>query len=68
MEKAFQRPFQRPTITRDISSEPGTNPIRLIIADGLARDPIELRSIVMPGVCPVAPKTAPQEMITTDTM
>lgn len=48
MESAFQRPFYQPELGADLTCDPGTVPARLILADGLARDPIRLRDVVMP--------------------
>lgn len=66
MQNAFQRAFQRPEIARDLECDPATDPTRLIIADGLARDPIDLREIVMPGDRPAVVKPALPEMISKD--
>jgi hypothetical protein len=50
METAFHRSFHRPTLATDLDFQSGAEPGRLILADGLARDPIELRKVVaMPG-------------------
>jgi len=45
---AFEKPFSRPNIAPDLRYEPSCEPGRLILADGLARDPIDLRDIVLP--------------------
>jgi hypothetical protein len=68
MEKAFQRAFQRPEIARDLACDEDSDATRLIIADGLARDPIDLREIIMPGDRTAAPPRAQPEMITKDQM
>jgi len=49
MERVFRRPFQRPGLSSDLQHEPGAPAGRLILADGLARDPIDLREVAMPG-------------------
>lgn len=66
METSFQRVFQRPEIARDLACDDDSEASRLIIADGLARDPIDLREIIMPGDRPTAPSTAQPEMVTKD--
>jgi len=48
MQPAFQRAFYRPELDRDLICDAGVDPARLIIADGLARDPIALRDVAMP--------------------
>ena len=66
MEKGFQRAFQRPEIAHDLACDDDSDASRLIIADGLARDPIDLREIIMPGDRPAAAAVAQPEMITKD--
>jgi len=68
IQTAFHRSFHRPLLDRDLQCEAGTQPGRLILADGLARDPIELREVAMPRDRPVAPDYAGPEMITKDQM
>lgn len=48
MADAFQRPFHRPTLDPGLALEVGTQPGRLILADGLARAPVDLREVAMP--------------------
>lgn len=66
MAHAFNRPFHRPALGLDLDHEPGADPVRLVLADGLARDPIDLREVAMPGdrAPPVA--SAVPEMISKD--
>lgn len=66
MEDKFQRAFQRPDIARDLECDPATDATRLIIADGLARDPIDLREIIMPGDRPITAQSKMPEMISKD--
>jgi hypothetical protein len=49
MEMAFHRPFYRPELSSDVEYEPRCEAGRLILADGLARDPAQLRDVVMPA-------------------
>lgn len=66
MEKAFHRPFHLPELARDLYCDPRTEPGRLILADGLARAPIDLREVAMPGDRPPATPSCIPEMITKD--
>ena len=48
MERAFHRQFHRPELAPTLDYDKRCEPGRLILADGLARDPIELRDVSMP--------------------
>ncbi|OYZ13688.1 MAG: hypothetical protein B7Y35_07460 [Sphingomonadales bacterium 28-64-96] len=48
MEEAFDLKFYRPRLSPTLQRDRASQDIRLILADGLARDPIELREVVMP--------------------
>lgn len=48
-EGTFARPFHRPQLDPRLRCDDGTHPSRLILADGLARDPIDLRKVAMPN-------------------
>lgn len=48
MEGSFQRPFHRPALDPALACEVGTHAGRLILADGLARAPVDLREVAMP--------------------
>ena len=45
---AFQKPFHHPAIAPTLRRDPACEAGRLILADGLARDPIDLRGIALP--------------------
>ena len=45
---AFEKPFHRPSVASTLRRDPKCEAGRLILADGLARDPIELKDIVLP--------------------
>jgi hypothetical protein len=64
MERAFHRRFYKPEVAPGLRYDQRCEAGRLILADGLARDPIELRNVSMPGDPPPRP-TGP-EMITKD--
>ena len=67
MEPAFARPFHRPTLDPDLDSHDGVDPVRLILADGLARDPNELRAVAaMPRDRPARAGPCAPEPITKD--
>ena len=57
MEAAFQRPFHRPALDPSLVCQDGAQSERLILADGLARAPVDLRQVAMPRdrPRPVAP-------------
>lgn len=66
MEGAFQRPFHRPDLDPALVCDPGAHPERLILADGLARAPVDLREVAMPrDRQKIAPVQLP-EMISKD--
>ncbi|WP_375396458.1 hypothetical protein [uncultured Sphingomonas sp.] len=48
MAGAFQRPFLRPELDRAVRCEDGAQPGRLVLADGLANAPFDLRDVAMP--------------------
>lgn len=54
MAGAFQRPFHRPELDRGVRCEDGAHPGRLVLADGLAHAPFDLREVAMPRDCPPA--------------
>jgi hypothetical protein len=64
MEQAFHRSFYRPELAPGLRYDRDCEAGRLILADGLARDPIELRKVSMPGDPP--PRPAGPKMITKD--
>lgn len=66
MEAAFHRRFHRPTLAADLDLQKGAEPGRLILADGLARAPIDLREVAMPGDRPPPVPPPYPEMITKD--
>lgn len=66
MARAFNRPFHRPAIGLDLHHEPGADPVRLVLADGLARDPIDLRDVAMPGDRATPAAAARPNMISKD--
>jgi hypothetical protein len=66
MEPAFNRPFHRPQLSLGLQYNESCEPGRLILADGLARDPIDLREVAMPRDRPPPPIYQPPEMITKD--
>lgn len=66
MQAAFDRPFHRPALAIDLACDPATDPTRLTIADGLARDPIELREVRMPRDRPRRVIAVAPEAITKD--
>jgi hypothetical protein len=66
MEAAFHRPFHRPQLSLSLHHDESCEPGRLILADGLARDPIDLREVAMPRDLPPAPVYHAPEMITKD--
>lgn len=66
MEAAFHRPFHRPRLAPDLLCDPAIDPGRLVLADGLARDPIDLRKVAMPLDSAPAPSHCQPEMITKD--
>jgi hypothetical protein len=49
METAFHRGFHLPKLAPGLRYDATCEAGRLILADGLARDPIELRKVAMPG-------------------
>jgi hypothetical protein len=55
MAGAFDKPFHHPKIAQDLDYDDGCDPSRLILADGLARDPVLLREIALPKP-PLPPK------------
>lgn len=55
MAGAFQRPFHRPELDRALICEVGAQPGRLVLADGLAHAPFDLREVAMPRDRPPAP-------------
>lgn len=54
MAGAFQRPFLRPEFDRAVRCEDGAQPGRLVLADGLAHAPFDLREVAMPRDRPSA--------------
>lgn len=48
-QTAFERPFVTPELDETLEIEPDTSPGRLIIADGLAWDPDDLRKVLLPS-------------------
>jgi hypothetical protein len=48
MEPAFRYPFHRPQLSSDLEFDSSVGAGRLVLADGLARDPIDLREVIMP--------------------
>lgn len=48
MQEAFHRAFHRPEIDPNLDFDRSVEPGRLVLADGLARDPIDLREVAMP--------------------
>jgi hypothetical protein len=48
MAGAFDKPFHHPRIADDLHYDRECDPARLILADGLARDPVLLREIALP--------------------
>lgn len=57
MAQAFHRAFYLPELARDLDYDSGTEAGRLILADGLARSPIELREVAMPRDPPPQPQS-----------
>lgn len=51
---AFEKPFHVPDVDTDLSYDRRCEAPRLILADGLARDPIELHDIALPRPLPPA--------------
>ena len=49
METAFHRAFHRPQLSDDLDYDRNCEAGRLVLADGLARDPAQLREVVMPA-------------------
>lgn len=68
MEAAFQRPFHRPNLDPSLLCEPGTHPGRLILADGLARAPVDLRQVAMPSDRPASVAPSRSAFISKDQM
>ena len=48
MEQAFDLKFYRPRLSPTLNRDRASQDTRLILADGLARDPFDLREVVMP--------------------
>lgn len=48
-QSSFHRPFMRPILDSSLRCEPGFAPERLVLADGLARDPIDLKKVNPPS-------------------
>lgn len=48
MEEAFSFPFHRPKFDTPVVRDKASDDVRLILANGLARDPFELRALAMP--------------------
>lgn len=48
MARAFQRPFHRPELDPALVCEDGADSGRLVLADGLAHAPFDLREVAMP--------------------
>ena len=67
MEPAFHRTFHRPQVAQGLQYDGACEAGRLILADGLARDPIEVRKVAMPGD-PTPPRDCLPDMITKDQM
>jgi hypothetical protein len=65
MEDAFSFKFHRPTFDTPVDREKQSDDARLILANGLARDPIDLRKVLMPYDNP-PPVHEGQEMVTKD--
>ncbi len=55
MAAAFQRPFHRPQLDTSLRCEDGAYPGRLVLADGLANAPFDLRGVAMPRDRSAAP-------------
>lgn len=66
MEPAFARSFHRPALGADLTHDAAADPVRLILADGLARDPIDLREVLMPLDRSTPPKRPEPEPVTKD--
>lgn len=66
MVGAFHRSFHRPQLSPGLQFDESCEPGRLILADGLARDPIDLREVAMPRDRPPPMTYQPPEMITKD--
>ncbi|WP_205012836.1 hypothetical protein [Sphingomonas panacisoli] len=66
MAASFQRPFFRPELDRGLLRDAGASEGRLVLADGLARSPIELREVAMPGDRPPPQPHSGPEMISKD--
>jgi hypothetical protein len=60
MESAFHRGLYRPELAPGLRYNAACEAGRLILADGLARDPIDLRQVAMPGDPPVRPVPLPE--------
>lgn len=59
LSAAFEKPFHRPAIASTLRYSKACEAGRLILADGLARDPIDLRDIVLPKPPPPPSWTDP---------
>lgn len=46
--RAFSRPFIAPALDAKLERDPTSDPGRLLLADGLARDPIQIRQWLLP--------------------
>lgn len=60
LEAAFTRPFHRPQIAPTLRFNKNCEAGRLILADGLARDPIDLKEVRLPAKAPVMRFQDPQ--------
>ena len=65
MEKAFSFNFHRPKFDTPVKKSSDADDARLILANGLARDPFDLRSVAMPEDRPGNDRRGP-DMITKD--
>ena len=61
---AFTRPFHQPSVASTLRYDHSCEAGRLILADGLARDPIDLKDVALPIDLP--PRPSGPEMITKD--
>ena len=66
MAPAFSLPFHRPAIDRHLALADGADASRLILADGLARDLINIPEISMPGDRQFVPLPPQPETVTKD--
>jgi hypothetical protein len=65
MEVAFSLKFHRPKFDTPVARDKQSDDARLILANGLARDPMDLRAVAMPEDGPRDDFGGP-EMVTKD--